>query len=172
MQLVAVAVCIGVIGTLVAVIIVIENAERRSLRRTSMVTAAISGQDEPIRRPGPVYVDVANRGVSPVMVGLSVRPGLSSAQGRPRPRISVPARPGRRRYRPTAQETIGVVPAGGAVRLPVRLPAGPRPCRVVAVVGEADRRLRVISVRVPPAPAGERDRFSCVTADALFTWLP
>ena len=174
MQVVAIAVIIGTITFLLTVIAIAEYDENRTTarwRRNSMVTAVLSSGDERVWCQGAVSVDFANRSAKPVLVGLSVRTQFWPSWRRARQKTKVPSRPGRRRYRADAQQTIGVVPANGIVRLPVRIPSGSRRRRVVAVVGEADGHLRVISMRIPARRAAGTDRFDGVVLGDLSTWL-
>ena len=84
--------------------------------------------------------------------------------------VTVASSPERRRYRPTAQEAIGIVPANGTACLPIRVPWGMRQ-RVVAVVGEADGFLRVITIRIHRTSAVET-YFSAYSVLDTFPWLP
>lgn len=171
-ELVAVAVIIGMIALCVTVAFVnfrfANLSEIRFLSHNGTVAAVSS------RRSGAtgetVEIDFANLGARAVVVGLSLRwqfwPAWFGAQSRTR----VPSSAGGRRYLPGAQETIGVIPANGTARLPIRVRSGL--CRrVVAVAGEADGHLRVISMRIPPQPPTQTDPYVSVAIADFFTWL-
>jgi hypothetical protein len=117
-----------------------------------------------------VVASVANPGSRPVLAGLSVRrrryPGWPGAGLRTR----VARRTGGRRYRAGRQATIGIIPAHGASVLPVHFRATRGRYRVVAVIGQSDHRLRVISL--PLARRADDDtRSSSVSITDLFPWL-
>lgn len=169
---VAIAVIIGTIAFFAAVTLINFRLENRSEVRFpghNGTVAAVS-----CRRSGAagetVEIDFANLGTRAVVVGLSLRgqfwPDWFGAQQR----TTVAPTSSRRRYLPGAQVTIGVIPANGIARLPIRVRFGQ--CRrVVAVVGEADGYLRVISMRIPPRPLADTDPSVSVGVADLFTWL-
>jgi len=124
--------------------------------------------------PRPVIVaTVRNPAGVPLLAGLTVRrqrlPGWPDAGLT----VRVPRRTARRRYLAGAQDTVGVVPAGGQAEFRMAAPAPlartGRRYRLTAVVGQAGGRLRVIGVPVvsggragagrpaPAARAGDRD---------------
>lgn len=113
---------------------------------------------------------IDNPGPSPVLAGLSVSRRLGPAWGGAGPRERFAERTARRRYRAGKQAIIGIVPADGMRVLPVHFPPAHRRYRVVAVIGQADRRLRVISI---PLDVG-RVRYTRPrpgTIADLFLWL-
>jgi hypothetical protein len=153
-----------------------------------LVTAGLRAGDHPgdasvaaVLGPGPrpvIIATVRNPGDVPLMAGLTVRrqplPGLLD----PGLTVRVPRRTARRKFLAGAQDTVGVVPAGGQAEFRLTAPAllartGParigRRYRLTAVVGQAGGRLRVIGVPVvsggragagrpaPAARAGDRD---------------
>lgn len=107
MQLVAVALIVGVIAYLIGVIFIVGHAKNRSVARSrsraSMVTAVLSGVDGRVRCQGAVDVDFSNRSARPVIVGLSVRADFFPGWPRVRHDTKVVSRPERRRYRADAQ---------------------------------------------------------------------
>lgn len=141
--------------------------------------------------PGPrpvIIATVRNPADVPLVAGLTVRrrllPGLPRADWlSPGLTVRVPRRTARRKFLAGAQDTVGVVPAGGQAEFRMTAPAlltrtgltrtgltriGRR-YRLTAVVGQAGGRLRVIGVPVvsggpagagrpaPAARAGDRD---------------
>ena len=126
--------------------------------------------------PGPrpvIIATVRNPGDIPLVAGLTVRRQPLPALLDPGLTVRVPRRTARRKFLAGAQDTVGVVPAGGQAgfRLETRGagPAAGRRYRVTAMVGQAGGRLRVIGVPVvsggqagagrpaPAARAGDRD---------------
>ena len=105
-------------------------------------TLARSGQPDETR---PVVIaTVRNPSACPVLVGLSVRRSLTAGTLSAR----VPWRTAGRGYLAGAQDTAGIVPPGesATLRVPVRQPG--RRYRLVAVIGQSGRRLRVLTVPV------------------------
>jgi hypothetical protein len=136
--------------------------------------------------PGPrpvIIATVRNPADVPLVAGLTVRrrllPGLPRADWlSPGLTVRVPRRTARRKFLAGAQDTVGVVPAGGQAEFRMTAPAlltrtglirTGRRYRLTAVVGQAGGRLRVIGVPVvsggpagagrpaPAARAGDRD---------------
>lgn len=89
---------------------------------------------------------IDNPGSSPVLAGLSVSRRRGPALGGTRLKARFARRTGRRRYRAGRQAVIGIVPADGMRILPVHFVATRGRYRIVAVIGQADYRLRVISI--------------------------
>jgi hypothetical protein len=95
-----------------------------------------------------VIVSIANPGTLPVLVGLTVRrqrcPGWLGLRHRTR----VARRTVARRYRADRHRIIGIVPANAASVLAVPFSANRGRQRVVAIIGQSDHRLRVISTTI------------------------
>jgi hypothetical protein len=136
-----------------------------------LVVAGLRAGDHPgdaavaaVLVPGPrpvIAAAVRNPGDVPLLAGLTVRrqrlPGWLDAGHT----VRVPRRTARRKFLPGAQDTVGVVPAGGQAQFRVAASGGGlaarRRYRLTAVVGQAGGRLRVIGVPVVsrgPAGAG------------------
>jgi hypothetical protein len=150
----------------------VNRAVTRSISRHSMVAAAPS---RPSAASGEtIEINFTNAGAQAAMVGLSLCREFWPIWFGARQTVTVASSPDRRRYRPAAQEAIGIVPANGTARLPIRVPFGMRR-RVVAVVGESDGFLRVITIRIRRTSAVET-YFSAFSAysmiDDTFPWLP
>jgi hypothetical protein len=116
------------------------------------VTAAMGSVAQPDGRWPVVVATVSNPGAVAVLVGLSVRRGrvpdlLSGGIS-----VSVPRRTTRHRLRSSRQAVVGVVAAGATAVWTVPLTSPGRRWRLVAVIGQADRRLRVIGVPVATRP--------------------
>ena len=101
-----------------------------------------------------VVTSIVNPGPRPVLAGLSVRRRRCPAWLGQRLGTRVARRTARRWYRAGGQATIGIVPAGGTSVLPVRFVAIRRRYRVIAVIGQSDDRLRVISMPLARRPEG------------------
>ena len=124
------------------------SAERRAAAAPrpadAAVTAVFTLAGYPDESTSKVIVVIANSGDTPVLVALSTRRVGWPGRGI---RTTVPSRTTQRRYRADRQDTIGVVPPQSVSRLSMLIPAQLR-CRVAVVIGQADGRLRVISVPV------------------------
>lgn len=171
-ELIAAAVIIGMLAFCVAIVFVNvrlgNRADAQFLRNNGAVVAVSC------RRSGAegetVEIDFANLGTRSAMVGLSIHRQFWPAWLGARQRTRVPSSASQPRYLPSAQETIGVIPANGTASLPIRARVG-LARRVVAVVGEADGHLRVIGMRVPPRPQTETDLYVNVAVGDPFIWL-
>lgn len=93
-----------------------------------------------------VVISIFNPGSRPVLAGLSVRPRRRPDWLGPGPRTRIVRRTAGRRYRADRQAMIGIVPAAGISLLPVDFAAIQGRHCVVAVLGQSDSRLRVISI--------------------------
>jgi hypothetical protein len=129
-----------------------------SLPRPGDATVAtaftIMDRDWPSSGEAGVTVVVANPGLAPVLVGLSLRRRLLPG-GRLRRRV--PRRTSRRRYQPTRQAAIAAFSAGAIGELSVPVPDSRR-YRLVIVIGQQDGRLCVHSAPLRVAPGGGRPR--------------
>jgi hypothetical protein len=148
-----------------------NRAMARRQTRTGMVTAALSGLDGRTRRQDVIELDFTNRGSSPAVVGLTARTEFWPGWRRRPQTTKVPALPRRRRYRACAQQMIDVIPGNATVRLNVRVPSAYSRCRVIAVVGESDGYLRVISVRIPANQAAWMEQFPSSALFDITPWL-
>ncbi len=108
------------------------------------VTAAIAPAGQPDETRPVVVATVRNPSTVPVMVGLRVRATLTAGTLTAR----VPWRTRGRKYRAGEQDTVGIVPAGESAVFTVPAPARGRRYRLVAVIGQSGRRLRVLTVPV------------------------
>jgi hypothetical protein len=93
-----------------------------------------------------IVTAIANPGPGPALVGLSVRRQRGPAWLGNRTRAAIARRTTRRRYRADRQAIIGIVPAAETSLLPVHFTASRGRYRIVAVIGQPDHRLRVISM--------------------------
>lgn len=115
------------------------------------VTAALSDPTQP-DEPRPVVVaTVRNPSDVPVMAGFRLRPSLFEGSMTAR----VPWRTLGRRYLPRRQGTVGIVPPGGSASFRVLARAKGHRYRLVAVIGQSGRRLRVLTVPVTPSHVTE-----------------
>jgi hypothetical protein len=117
-----------------------------------------------------VIILAVNPGFRPVLVGLSVSRQRGPAWPGMRLRTRIARRTDRRRYRAGRQAAIGIVPAEGDSALPVRFDAIPGRYRVVAVIGQSDHRLRVISMPFVIQPEGDTP-LNCAALTDPFPWL-
>ncbi|HEY2523194.1 MAG TPA: hypothetical protein VGJ19_23990 [Streptosporangiaceae bacterium] len=122
--------------------------------RAAPSRAACTGAGHPEGAPRSVLAWVHNPGPVPVLVGLSVRRSHLPGWLVPGLNARVPLRTRQPRFGPGAQDTMGVVAPGESEGWPVAAPATGRRGRLVAVIGQAGGRLRVITLAVPLSPAG------------------
>jgi hypothetical protein len=175
---IACIIAIGLTACVLVVVAIVEYVEMRTIVQTrpddTMMTSVATvprGQGE---HPEEAVIDFANPSRSPVLIGLSVHTEFWTGWFRVRHSARVISRPDQR-HRVTAQSTIGVIPANGFSSMPVRIPSGR--CRIVAVAGEADGRLREMSVRVPvkssvPVKLPVKADWAAVTMfDGPFYWF-
>lgn len=183
-KLIEAFISIGLVTLILTVLAISEYVEIRTVIQSrssdTMITSVVTVTDSRDEHLEEALIDLVNPSASPVLVGLSVRKTVWPSWFRPQQTAWVISRPGLPRYGVVAQSTIGVIPANGSSRLAVRIPSGRRRCRVVAIAGEADGRLRAMSVRIPtrsfvplkPSSArADPDWVSDVGLDGLFFWF-
>jgi hypothetical protein len=151
--------------------ILIVAAERRALTCPRPGDASVTAVSPIVDRPGDgqtvVTAAIANPGSAPVLVGLSLRRKLLPGG---RTRTIAARRTASRRYHASRQTVVAAVPDGAISRLSVPVPDRHRRYRLVAVIGQLDGRLSVVSVPVTiPWP-----NFAVVpyvtTREQLFPW--
>jgi hypothetical protein len=123
------------------------------------VTVRAGPAGHPEGAPRAVLAWVHNPGPVPVLVGLSVRRSHRPGWLSPALNARVPWRTRHPKFGPQAQDTVGVVAPGESEGWPVAAPGRGQRGRLVAVVGQANGRLRVITLAVPLAPAGYASRW-------------
>ena len=123
------------------------------------VRAELRGAGQPDEQRPVVIVEIRNPSGTAVLAGLSARPARVPRWLRGG-RVTVPRRTAGRRLRAGRQETVGVVPGGGAVRLAVPVARPGRRYWLTAVAGQAGGRLRVHVI-----PVDERARIAWQAAD-------
>jgi hypothetical protein len=149
----AILVLIVAVATLLALLVVALKGLRDGDRPLDVtVRAAPARTGHPEGAPRSVVAWVHNPGSVPVLVGLSVRRSRRPGWLAPGVNARVPLRTSHRRFGPGAQEIVGVVAPGEGEGWPVPAPAGGRRGRLVAVIGQAGGRLRVITLAVPLVP--------------------
>jgi hypothetical protein len=112
------------------------------------VTAVLRGADQP-DEPRPIVIaTVRNPSAVPVLVGLSARRTRVPELLAGRMTVTVARRTARRRYRPGAHATVGVVPAAATARFTVPVDVNARRCLLAVSVGQAGGRLRVYRLRL------------------------
>jgi hypothetical protein len=179
-KVIAGIIAIGLTACALIVVAVFEYVEMRTIVQArpddTLMTSVITVSSGRGKHRGEVVIDFVNPSPSPVLVGLSVRTEFWTGWFRVRQSARVISRPDRR-HRVTAQSAIGVIPANGSSRMPVRIPSGRRCCRAVAIAGEADGRLREMSVRVPVRSSVpvklpvKADRAAVTMFEGLFYWF-
>ena len=149
----------------------IVAAERRATSGPRPGDATVTAVSPIVDRPGDrqtvVIAAIANPGPTPVLVGLSLhRKPLPGG----RTRTMAVHRTARRRYHASRQTVVAAVPDGAVNRLSVPVPGRGSRYRLVAVIGQPDGRLCVISAPVRiPWPSGPIASQVSVRP-ALFPW--
>jgi hypothetical protein len=138
------------------------------------VTAVLRNVPHPDGYQRVAGATVRNPGSAPVLVGLSVYRSRVPAWLGAGMTVTVPHRTGRRRYRPGAQATVGVVGPGESACWPVPVP-GPAPApgrrfHLAAIIGQSGRRLRVITLPVSPDSPSAAATAGSTRPDPL-SWL-
>jgi hypothetical protein len=129
--------------------VLIVSAERRAYACPRPGDASVTAVSPIVDRPGDgqtvVTAAIANPGSAPVLVGLSLRRKLLPGG---RTRTAAARRTGRRRYHASRHTVVAAVPGGAISRLSIPVPDRRRRYRLVAVIGQLDGRLCVVSVPV------------------------
>jgi hypothetical protein len=131
----------------------VRNGDRPGDAR---VRAALHGSGQPDEERPVAVVTVRNRGGSPVIAAVSVRPGLLPGWLTGTMSVAVPRRTTRRAFRPDGYPTVGVVGGGGTEELIAPVPAAARHYRLTVLVGQREGRLRVHRLRLAAAPVRGR----------------
>jgi len=132
------------------------------------VTARLRDAGQPDEPRPVVLATVRNPSPTPLLAGLSVRPArlprwLAGAHD-----VTVPARTARRRLRPSAYATVGVVPAYGGARFIVPVTATARHYLLTAAIGQARGRLRLHRLHVTGAISAARTELTVRFGEDLF----
>ena len=146
-------------------------AERRAFGGPRPGDAAVTAVSPIVDRPGDgqtvVSVAIANPGPAAVLVGLSLRRKLLPGS---RTRTTTVRRTARRCYHASRQTVVAAVPGGQISRLSVPVPGAGRRYRLVAVIGQPDGRLCVISTPVTIPWPGAVSATQLTTRQAVFSW--
>lgn len=132
------------------------------------VSAALRDAGQPDEHRPVIVATVANPSGSPVLAGLSARPGRLSrlpawlgrlerlAEAACPLTVTVPRRTARAKFRPDGYATVGIVPASATVRFLVPVDGAAARYQLTVAVGQAAGRLRVYRLHVPGAPVTVR----------------
>jgi hypothetical protein len=134
----------------------------------AIVTARLRDAGQP-DEPRPVVVaTVRNPSGMPVLVGLSVRRAVVPRWPGGGASVTVPHRTARRRLRPGAYETIGVVPVYGNASFLVPVRTSARGYLLTVAVGQAGGRLRLHRLLVTGALSPARTELTVPFGEGLF----
>jgi hypothetical protein len=146
-------------------------ADRRAFGGPRPGDAAVTAVSPIVDRPGDgqtvVSVAIANPGPAPVLVGLSLRRKLLRGS---RTRTRAVRRTSRRCYHASRQTAVAAVPDGTISRLWVPVPGSRRRYRLVAVIGQPDGRLCVVSTPVTIPWPDVAFATQLTARQALFPW--
>jgi len=143
----------------------VRGGDRPGDAKVSALLRASGQPDEP--RPV-VVATVRNPSDKPVLAGLSARRAVLPEWLRGGASVTVPIRTTRRGLRPTAYETIGVVPARASARFPVPTRARARRYLVTAAIGQTGGRLRLHRLHVGGRHSATRSELSLPFGEDLF----
>lgn len=138
-----------------AILAGLEGMRRGDRPSDVTISAVMSRFQHPELRCPAAVVTMRNPGKVPVLVGLTTRRSWVPYRFHPDPLIvRVPRLTTRRgRLKPGRQAVVGVLAAGEAGRWLIPVPRGRVTRRVVAVIGQAPGRLRVLARLIDPIPA-------------------
>jgi hypothetical protein len=132
------------------------------------VTALLGDSGQP-DEPRPVVIaTVRNRSDKPVLAGLSARRALMPEWLRCGPSITVPIRTTRRKLRPTAYATVGVVPGRSCARFSVPVSGQSRRYLLTAAIGQTGGRLRLHRLHVAGPRSSTRRELTLPFGEGLF----
>jgi hypothetical protein len=151
--------------------VLIVAADRRAFSGPRPGDAAVTAVSPIVDRPGDgqtvVSVAIANPGPAPVLVGLSLRRKLLPGR---RTRTRAVRRTARRCYHASRQTAVAAVPDRAISRLWVPVPGPRRRYRLVAVIGQPDGRLCVVSTPVTIPWPDVAVATQVTTRQAVFPW--
>ena len=132
------------------------------------VTALLRASGQP-DEPRPVVIAmVRNRSDKPVLAGLSARRAVLPDWLRGSHNVTVPVRTARRALRPTAYDTVGVVPARSCARFHVPTRGQARRYQLTAAIGQAGGRLRLHRLHVGGPHSSARTELTLPFDEDLF----
>jgi len=143
----------------------LRGGDRAGDAKVSALLRASGQPDEP--RPV-VIAMVRNPSDKPVLAGLSARRAVLPEWLRGGASVTVPIRTTRRSLRPTAYDTIGVVPARACARFPVPIRAQARRYLLTAAIGQAGGRLRLHRLHVGGRHFATRTELTLPFGEDLF----
>jgi len=142
---------VPVVTMTAAVLIGLEGMRRGDRPGDVTISVVMSRFQHPEMRCPAAVVTMRNPGPVPVLVGLTARRSWVPSWLRPEPLIvRAPRLTNRRWLKPGRQAIVGVLAAGDAARWLVPVPRGGMTRRMVAVIGQAGGRLRVLARLIEP----------------------
>jgi len=120
------------------------------------VTAVLRDAGQP-DEPRPVIpAAIGNPSATPVLAGLEARKARTPRRLSGSLNVTVPHRTARRKFRPSAHATVGIVPGGTTVSFAVPVSSNARRYLLTAAVGQAGGRLRLYHLHRPGIPVAPR----------------
>jgi len=118
----------------------LRNGDRPTDATVKAVLRDAGQPDEP--RPV-ILAAIGNPSATPVLAGLEARKARTPRRLSGSLNVTVPRRTARRKFRPSAYATVGIVPAGTTVSFTVPVRGSARRYLLTAAVGQAGGRLRL-----------------------------
>ena len=120
------------------------------------VTAVLRDAGQP-DEPWPVILAaIGNPSATPVLAGLEARKARTPRRLTGGLNVSVPRRTARRKFRPSAYATVGIVPGGTTVSFAVPVSSSARCYLLTAAIGQAGGRLRLYHLHLAGGSAAPR----------------
>jgi len=126
----------------------LRNGDRPADATVRAVLRDAGQPDEP--RPV-ILAAIGNPSATPVLAGLEARKARTPYRLSGGLNVTVPHRTGRRKFRPSAYATVGIVPGGTTVSFTVPVRGSARRYLLTAAVGQAGGRLRLYRLHVSGA---------------------
>jgi len=127
----------------------LRNGDRPADARVTAVVRDAGQPDEP--RPV-ILAAIGNPSATPVLAGLEARKARTPPRLSGTMNVTVPRRTARRKFRPSAYATVGIVPGKTTVSFAVPVRGSARRYLLTAAVGQAGGRLRLYHLQVAGAP--------------------
>jgi hypothetical protein len=126
----------------------LRNGDRPADATVKAVLRDAGQPDEP--RPV-ILAAIGNPSPTPVLAGLEARKARTPSRLSGGMNVTVPRRTARRKFRPSAYATVGIVPGGTTVSFTVPVRGSARRYLLTAAVGQAGGRLRLYRLHLAGA---------------------
>jgi hypothetical protein len=115
------------------------------------VTAVVRDAGQPDERRPVILAAIENPSATPVLAGLEARKARTPPRLSGSLNVTVPRRTARRKFRPSAYATVGIVPGKTTVSFTVPVRDSARRYLLTAAVGQSSGRLRLYHLHLAGA---------------------